>query len=110
MLRFLEACVRGRANLVVSGGAGSGKTTLLGVLSGFIPDDERLITFVSDRPGHDLRYAIDAAKMEKELGWRAQETFETGIHKTVRWYIDNESWWKAILDRGYTARRVGLKG
>jgi dTDP-glucose 4,6-dehydratase len=68
----------------------------------------RLITFVADRPGHDRRYAIDASKLERELGWRAQENFETGIEKTVRWYIEERHWWQAILDRGYQARRVGL--
>jgi dTDP-glucose 4,6-dehydratase len=68
----------------------------------------QLISFVTDRPGHDRRYAIDASKLERELGWRAQETFESGIAKTVRWYLDNETWWRSILDRGYTAKRVGL--
>ena len=68
----------------------------------------QLISFVTDRPGHDRRYAIDASKLERELGWRAQETFESGIEKTVRWYLDNETWWRSILDRGYTANRVGL--
>jgi dTDP-glucose 4,6-dehydratase len=66
-----------------------------------------LITFVPDRPGHGRRYAIDASKLERELGWRAQETFESGIEKTVRWYIENESWWKAILTRGYVPKRIG---
>jgi dTDP-glucose 4,6-dehydratase len=66
-----------------------------------------LITFVSDRPGHDRRYAIDATKIEQELGWQATETFETGLEKTVRWYLDNRSWWQAILDRGYQAKRIG---
>ena len=54
-----------------------------------------LITFVTDRPGHDLRYAIDARKIERELGWRPRETFETGLRKTVRWYLDNPDWWGA---------------
>jgi len=67
----------------------------------------RLIGFVADRPGHDRRYAIDATKIETELGWRAQETFETGLEKTVRWYLDNRAWWRGILDRGYRAERVG---
>jgi dTDP-glucose 4,6-dehydratase len=67
-----------------------------------------LMTFVADRPGHDRRYAIDASKLERELGWRAEENFETGIRKTVRWYVDEQPWWRAILERGYTARRVGL--
>jgi dTDP-glucose 4,6-dehydratase len=69
---------------------------------------ERLIAFVTDRPGHDRRYAIDASKIESELGWRASETFETGIEKTVRWYLDQRSWWQAILDRGYQAKRIGV--
>ena len=69
----------------------------------------RLISFVADRPGHDRRYAIDASKLERELGWRADETFESGIGKTVRWYIEQKPWWQAILARGYTAKRVGLE-
>jgi dTDP-glucose 4,6-dehydratase len=67
----------------------------------------RLITFVPDRPGHDQRYAIDATKIESELGWRAQETFETGLEKTVIWYLDNRTWWQPILDGGYKAQRIG---
>jgi dTDP-glucose 4,6-dehydratase len=67
----------------------------------------RLISFVPDRPGHDRRYAIDASKIEHELGWRAAETFETGLAKTVRWYLDNREWWQTILDRGYKAERIG---
>jgi len=70
----------------------------------------RLISFVDDRPGHDRRYAIDATKIERELGWRAQETFETGLEKTVTWYLDNRAWWRAILERGYQARRIGVIG
>ena len=69
-----------------------------------------LITFVADRPGHDRRYAIDASKLERDLGWRAKENFESGIEKTVRWYVDQQPWWRAILERGYTANRVGLSG
>ena len=67
----------------------------------------RLISFVTDRPGHDRRYAIDASKLENELGWRAAETFETGLAKTVRWYLQNRPWWQKILERGYKAERVG---
>lgn len=69
---------------------------------------KRLITFVPDRPGHDRRYAIDASRLERELGWCAMETFETGLQKTVRWYLENSQWWQGILDRGYGAKRVGL--
>jgi dTDP-glucose 4,6-dehydratase len=67
-----------------------------------------LITFVADRPGHDRRYAIDASKLERELGWRAEENFESGIAKTVQWYVDEQPWWREILARGYQAKRVGL--
>ena len=67
-----------------------------------------LITFVADRPGHDQRYAIDATRIRDELGWTPQETFETGLEKTVRWYLDNETWWRAILDRRYSGERLGL--
>jgi dTDP-glucose 4,6-dehydratase len=69
---------------------------------------ESLINFVADRPGHDMRYAIDASKLESELGWRAKENFDSGLAKTVRWYLDNRAWWQDILDRGYKAERVGL--
>ena len=68
---------------------------------------ERLICFVTDRPGHDARYAIDASKLESELGWCAQETFETGIEKTVQWYLDNAWWWQPLRDR-YDGERLGL--
>jgi dTDP-glucose 4,6-dehydratase len=60
-----------------------------------------LITFVKDRPGHDRRYAMDASKIERELGWRPQETFETGIRKTVSWYLDNEDWVRQVTGGGY---------
>ncbi|MEO0983317.1 MAG: dTDP-glucose 4,6-dehydratase [Pseudomonadota bacterium] len=67
-----------------------------------------LITFVKDRPGHDQRYAIDASKIESELGWAAQETFETGLEKTIRWYLDNEAWWRPLRDQVYGGERLGL--
>jgi dTDP-glucose 4,6-dehydratase len=69
---------------------------------------QHLIGFVADRPGHDRRYAIDPAKIESDFGWRAQETFETGLEKTVRWFLDHRAWWQAILDGGYQARRIGI--
>lgn len=65
-----------------------------------------LITFVTDRPGHDVRYAIDAAKIERELGWRPLETFETGLQKTVQWYLDNEAWWQNVLNGNYRLERI----
>jgi dTDP-glucose 4,6-dehydratase len=68
----------------------------------------KLISFVPDRPGHDQRYAIDASKLETDLGWRARETFETGIEKTVRWYLDRRDWWKPLRDKIYNGARLGL--
>ena len=68
-----------------------------------------LIEFVTDRPGHDARYAIDATKLENELGWRAQENFDSGIAKTVQWYIDNDWWWRPLQKR-YDGERLGLDG
>ena len=69
---------------------------------------ETLITFVKDRPGHDLRYAIDAAKIEKELGWTPQESFETGIRKTVEWYLNNLDWCRRVQDGSYQRERLGV--
>ncbi len=66
------------------------------------------ITFVTDRPGHDRRYAIDPAKIERELGWRPRETFDTGLRKTVQWYLDNQEWCRHILDGSYQCQRLGL--
>ena len=70
---------------------------------------EELITFVKDRPGHDVRYAIDASKIERELGWRPQETFESGLRKTVEWYLSNEAWWREVLDGSYQGQRLGVQ-
>ena len=67
-----------------------------------------LITFVKDRPGHDLRYAIDAGKIERELGWKPNETFETGLRKTVQWYLDNIEWCRHVQDGSYRRERLGL--
>ena len=66
------------------------------------------IRFVADRPGHDRRYAIDPSKLERELGWLPQESFETGIERTVRWYLENEWWWRPILRENYSGQRLGL--
>jgi dTDP-glucose 4,6-dehydratase len=67
-----------------------------------------LITHVPDRPGHDRRYAIDASKIERELGWRPRETFETGLRKTVLWYLQNRAWWMRVRDGRYRGERLGL--
>jgi dTDP-glucose 4,6-dehydratase len=67
-----------------------------------------LITFVEDRPGHDRRYAIDPTKIERELGWAAKETFETGLRKTILWYLGNQQWWRRVLDGSYRGERLGV--
>jgi len=91
--------------------------TLCALLEELVPEKPQgvahyrdLITRVADRPGHDLRYAIDASKIERELGWVPQETFESGIRKTVQWYLDNQSWWQQVLDGSYQGQRLGLQG
>jgi dTDP-glucose 4,6-dehydratase len=66
-----------------------------------------LIKFVPDRPGHDLRYALDPSKIERELGWKAQESFETGLEKTVIWFLENEWWWRPIREQKYAGQRLG---
>ena len=70
---------------------------------------EQLISFVTDRPGHDLRYAIDPKRMRGELGWRPSVTLEEGLRRTVRWYLDNEGWWRALQDRDGVGQRLGVK-
>ena len=89
--------------------------TICGILDELVPDRpnglakyEDLITFVADRPGHDVRYAIDASKIQRELGWTPEETFETGIRKTVEWYLANENWWKRVKDGSYQGERLGV--
>lgn len=86
--------------------------TICGILDEKRPRDKMksyadLITFVTDRPGHDRRYAIDASKIERELGWKPQETFETGLEKTVQWFLDNQWWWHAIRSDTYSGERLG---
>lgn len=87
---------------------------LCGMLEELVPEKpegveryEDLIVYVKDRPGHDVRYAIDASKIERDLGWAPQETFETGLRKTVEWYLSNQTWWKRVLDGDYCLGRLG---
>jgi len=80
---------------------------------GPLPHDrpfEELITFVTDRPGHDRRYAIDASKIGRELGWKSAESFASGLEKTVQWYVDNREWWQRVLDGRYRLERIGTIG
>ena len=70
---------------------------------------DRLITFVEDRPGHDQRYAIDPRRMRDELGWRPSVTLQEGLRRTVRWYLDNKAWWRALQDRDGVGARLGVK-
>jgi len=86
-------------------------TRICALMDGYLPDDaphQKLITHVTDRPGHDQRYAIDASKLESELGWRASEDFASGIEKTLRWYLDNSAWWEPLRNSVYGGERLGL--
>jgi dTDP-glucose 4,6-dehydratase len=81
------------------------------LLDEFVPAEKprrELITFVTDRPGHDARYAMDTTKIASELGWKPQETFESGLRKTVRWYLDSRPWWTKIREGRYAGERLGL--
>lgn len=114
---------RGRVGVTYNVGGGNQRTnlevvtTLCGLLDELVPESkfgphQQLVTFVTDRPGHDRRYAIDARRLEGELGWRAQESFETGLRKTVEWYLANGAWVQSVtsgayqqwVDKNYSAR------
>jgi dTDP-glucose 4,6-dehydratase len=87
--------------------------TICRLLDEMVPDSpqrphERLIEFVTDRPGHDARYAIDAAKIKAELGWRPRHGFEDGLRQTVRWYLDHKDWWERVMSGAYRGERLGL--
>jgi len=85
--------------------------TICATLDELLPKNKSyssLITFVKDRPGHDRRYAIDAGKIRRELGWKPKETFESGLKKTIRWYLDNQTWCQRVLDGSYRGERLGL--
>ena len=69
---------------------------------------EDLISYVADRPGHDFRYAIDSSKIRDELSWEPKENFNTGIEKTIQWYLENKAWWKAIQHNTYQQERLGI--
>ena len=116
VMRVLEA---GRPGEVYNVGGHNERTnlevvkTICRLLNELVPDSphaphESLITFVEDRPGHDRRYAIDAGKIERELGWTPDETFESGMEKTVRWYLENRAWCEGVLSGSYRGERLGL--
>ena len=118
---LLEVCINGAVGSTYNiGGHNEQKNidvvrNICGLLEELAPDRkapnvkkyEDLITFVTDRPGHDVRYAIDASKIETELGWNPSETFFTGLRKTVHWYLNNQPWWTSVLDGDYRMERLG---
>ena len=117
---ILEVLENGTVGQVYNIGGHNEKTnlevvqTLCNILDEMVPDSpyrphKSLITFVEDRPGHDRRYAIDAGKIKKELGWVPKESFETGLQKTVCWYLDNKTWTDRVLSGAYRGERLGLK-
>jgi dTDP-glucose 4,6-dehydratase len=86
---------------------------ICGLLDDMLPNGanrphSRLIEFVADRPGHDVRYAIDASRIRNELGWKPRHTFEDGLRETVRWYLDNRAWWQRVMSGAYRGQRLGL--
>jgi dTDP-glucose 4,6-dehydratase len=116
-----EVLASGRPGEVYNIGGNQEKTnlevvyTLCALLDELLPESlnkphNQWITFVNDRPGHDQRYAIDACKLEQELGWQPKETFESGLRKTVQWYLDHERWCNRVLDGSYRGERLGQGG
>ena len=88
-------------------------STLCKILDDLVPDSphkphKSLIQFVADRPGHDRRYAIDAGKIKRELGWKPEETLDTGLHKTVQWYLEHPKWVERVMSGTYRGERLGL--
>jgi dTDP-glucose 4,6-dehydratase len=116
---LLQVLERGSIGQTYNVGGGSERTnlavveTICDLLDELVANSpwrphRQLIRFVIDRPGHDARYAIDPSKLREELGWRPRESFESGLAKTVRWYLDNRSWWQPIRDETYGGSRLGL--
>jgi dTDP-glucose 4,6-dehydratase len=117
---ILEVLGKGEVGQVYNIGGHNEKTnldvvhTLCQLLDEMVPDSphrphKNLIQFVEDRPGHDRRYAIDASKIQNQLGWKPQESFETGLRKTMRWYLDNKDWTDRVTSGAYRGERLGLE-
>jgi dTDP-glucose 4,6-dehydratase len=117
---ILQVLEKGEAGQVYNIGGHNEKAnlevvhSLCKILDEMVPDSpyhphKNLIEFVADRPGHDRRYAIDASKIQNDLGWKPEETFETGLRKTVRWYLDNENWVSRVMSGAYRGERLGLE-
>jgi dTDP-glucose 4,6-dehydratase len=112
---------RGRPGETYNVGGDSERTNIevvraiCGLLDEMLPQSpnrphEKLIEFVTDRPGHDARYAIDASKIKRELGWQPRHTFDAGLRDTVRWFLDNRAWWERVMSGAYRGERLGLVG
>ena len=117
---IIKVLERGNIGQVYNVGGQNEKTnldvvkTLCHILDELVPDSahqphENLISFVEDRPGHDRRYAIDSSKIQNQLGWKPQESFETGLKKTVRWYLNNQNWTNRVMSGAYRGERLGLE-
>ena len=117
---ILEVLGKGTVGQVYNIGGHNEKTNmevvhaLCQILDEMVPDSpycphHNLIQRVTDRPGHDRRYAIDASKIQNQLGWKPQETFESGLRKTVRWYLDNKDWTDRVMSGAYRGERLGLE-
>jgi dTDP-glucose 4,6-dehydratase len=116
---LLTVLTRGKPGETYNVGGDSERTnidvvrTICGLLDEMLPGSlnrphEKLIEFVTDRPGHDARYAIDASKIRRELGWQPRHTFEDGLRATVRWFLDNRAWWERVMSGAYRGERLGL--
>ena len=106
-------CALGLTVAAISRATGINRQTFCALLDEMQPRAKgsyaEQITFVTDRPGHDARYAIDPARIRTELGWRPSVTVEEGLRRTVRWYLDNEAWWRPLLERQGVGQRLGTR-
>jgi dTDP-glucose 4,6-dehydratase len=116
---LIKVCFEGKAGETYNIGGGCEKTNLEVVerICDYVDElhpsngsrRRSLITFVPDRPGHDYRYAIETTKIRRDLGWAPNESFDSGLRKTVAWYLDNTQWWQHIRERRYDGSRLGIR-